>query len=282
MRHLLLLLLPALASGATTSERSASQIQYATDQNVVPVYEGWTRNADGSATMTFGYMNRNYEEELDLPVGADNRFEPGDADRGQPTHFHLRRQMFVFEVIVPKDWGSKELVWSLTAHGRTDRAYAALKPDYELSDVVVRENRLQDMGQGGGEPNTRPTIRLNGASRRSIAASAPVSLTVSVGDDGFPTPRPSRRPSGAPPRLPKPNPITQAVVKPNPEVGLTVTWVHYRGPGKVTFNPASPPISGGNATTTAAFSQPGTYVLRAYADDSVLTASTDVTVVVTP
>jgi hypothetical protein len=50
----------------------------------------------------------------------------------------------------------------------------------------------------------------------------------------------------------------------------------------VTFNPASPSIRAGNATTTAAFSQPGTYVLRAYADDSVLTASTDVTVVVTP
>ena len=154
MRHLLLVLLPALVSGAT-SER-ASQIQYAIGQNVVPVYEGWTRNPDGSATMIFGYMNRNYEEELDIPVGADNRFEPGDADRGQPTHFHVRRQMFVFEVVVPKDWGNKDLVWSLTAHGRTDKAYGSLKPAYELSDVVIRENRLQDMGQGGGEPNTRP------------------------------------------------------------------------------------------------------------------------------
>jgi hypothetical protein len=282
MRHLLLLLLllPALASGAT-SERG-SQIQYAIGQNVVPVYEGWTRNPDGSATMTFGYMNRNYEEQLDIPVGADNRFEPGEADRGQPTHFHVRRQMFVFEVVVPRDWGSKELVWSLTAHGRTDKAYATLKPDYELSDVVVRENRLQDMGQGGGEPNTRPTIRLDGAVRRSTGVSTPVSLAVSVADDGFPTPRPSRRPSGAPPRVPKPNPVTQAVVKPNPEVGLTVTWVHYRGPGTVSFNPASPSIRDGKATTTAAFSQPGTYVLRAYADDSVLTASTDVTVDVRP
>ena len=106
-----------------------------------------------------------------------------------------------------------------------------LTPAYELSDVVVRENRLQDMGQGGGEPNTRPTIRLEGAPRRSVAVATPISLTVAVGDDGFPTPRPSRRPSGAPPRVPKPNPITQAMVKPNPEIGLTVTWVHYRGRG---------------------------------------------------
>jgi hypothetical protein len=49
----------------------------------------------------------------------------------------------------------------------------------------------------------------------------------------------------------------------------------------VTLTPASPPISAGNATATATFSEPGTYVLRAYADDSVLTASADVTVVVT-
>jgi len=275
-----LLLLPALALGTTAD--AASQIQYATGQNVVPVYEGWTRNPDGTATMIFGYMNRNYEEELELPVGGDNRFEPGEADRGQPTHFYVRRQMFVFEVIVPKDWGGKELIWSLTAHGRTDKAYGSLTPPYELSDVVIRENRLQDMGQGGGEPNKAPIIRLAGASRRSSRVSAPVSLTVSVSDDGFPTPRPRRVVSGGPPRAPRPNPVTQAVVKPNPEVGLTVTWVHYRGPGNVTITPASPSISAGNATTTATFNQPGTYVLRAYADDSVLTASTDVTVVVTP
>jgi hypothetical protein len=105
---------------------------------------------------------------------------------------------------------------------------------------------------------------------------------VSISDDGHPTPRPRRVPSGGAPRAPRPNPVTQAVVKPNPEVGLTVTWVHYRGPGQVTFAPASPPISAGTATTTATFSKPGTYVLRAYADDSVLTASTDVTVVVRP
>ena len=29
--------------------------------------------------MVFGYMNRNYEELLDVPVGAQNKFEPGEA-----------------------------------------------------------------------------------------------------------------------------------------------------------------------------------------------------------
>jgi hypothetical protein len=274
VRALFVVLLSAFTCGATDN-----QVQYATGQNVVPVYEGWKKNPDGSVTMMFGYMNRNYEEQLDLPVGEANRFEPGDADRGQPTHFFNRRQMYVFEVVVPAEWGNRDLVWTLTAHGRTDRAFGSLKPDYELSDVVIRENRIQDMGQGGGEPNKAPTIALVGPPRRNTGVAEGVSLVVSVDDDGFPTPRP-RRTGGGSGHEPKPNPVTQAVVNPRPDVGLSVTWVHYRGAGTVTFSPASPPITAGRATTTATFSRPGSYVLRAYADDSVLTATTDVTVVV--
>ncbi len=278
-RRLVTALLAAAALGAGGAFAD-TQIQYATGQNVVPVYEGWKKNPDGSTTMVFGYMNRNHEEELDVPVGDANRFEPGDGDRGQPTHFFTRRQQFVFEVVLPPDWGKQDLVWTLTANGRTDKAYGSLLPGYELSDVVIRENRIQDMGRGGGEPNRAPAIALDGAARRTVAVGEAINLVVSVSDDGFPTPRPRRTGSGAAAREPKPNPVTQAVVKPQPEAGLSVTWVHYRGAGKVTFERPSPSISGGRATTTATFSRPGTYVLRAYADDSVLTAATDVTVVV--
>src|SRR5262245_18627519 len=73
-----------------------AQTRYAAGQDVVPAFEGWERNPDGSFNMVFGYMNRNYEEEIDLPVGPDNTIEPGSADQGQPTHFYVRRQQFVF------------------------------------------------------------------------------------------------------------------------------------------------------------------------------------------
>ena len=281
-----LLAVAAIGAGDAVAE---SQIQYATGQNIAPAYEGWWQNPDGTYTMVFGYMNRNYEEELDIPIGDTNRFEPGNPDRGQPTHFYLRRQMYVFEVVVPADWGTKDLIWTVTAHGRTDKAYGTLVRAYELSDFVVRENRLHDMGVGGGERNRRPTITLTGAARRTATLSEPLTLAVTAADDGFPTPRPPRRRPSPPPttaaapapaRAPRPNPVTQAVVRPQPEVGLTVTWIHYRGAGKVTFDPQSQPVSGGTTTTKASFSQPGTYVLRAYADDSVLTTTTDVTVVV--
>src|SRR5687768_6370976 len=64
---------------------------YSRGQNVSPAFEGWEENADGSFSFVFGYMNRNWEEELDVSAGAENSFSPGSADRGQPTHFLPRR-----------------------------------------------------------------------------------------------------------------------------------------------------------------------------------------------
>src|SRR5262252_1587021 len=96
-----------------------AQVRYATGQNVAPVFEGWERNADGSFNFVFGYMNRNYEEEVDIPIGPNNSFSIGpdrgagapglNIDQNQPAHFYARRQQFVFKVRVPKDWGKKDL-----------------------------------------------------------------------------------------------------------------------------------------------------------------------------
>ena len=48
-------------------------------------YEGYLPNPDGSFDLLFGYMNRNFEEHLYVPIGPDNTFEPAPIDRGQPT-----------------------------------------------------------------------------------------------------------------------------------------------------------------------------------------------------
>ena len=48
------------------------QTQFSTGQDVVPVYEGWLRNKDGTFTFVFGYFNRNWKEELAIPAGPDN------------------------------------------------------------------------------------------------------------------------------------------------------------------------------------------------------------------
>src|SRR5271165_5953395 len=113
---------------AALASPGLAQTRYASGQDVVPVYEGWERNPDGSFNMVFGYMNRNYEEQMDIPVGPDNNISPGDPDQGQPTHFYRRRQQFIFKVKVPKDWGKKDLVWTLTSRGKTENAYGTLSP----------------------------------------------------------------------------------------------------------------------------------------------------------
>ena len=121
---------------------------YHSGQNLQPVFEGWEQNADGSFNMVFGYLNRNYEEELNIPVGPNNFLEPGNLDRGQPTYFYPRRQRVVWRARVPADWGDKELVWTVTAHGRTDSAVGWLVPEQIIDDQVIAMNR-----SGGGAPD---------------------------------------------------------------------------------------------------------------------------------
>jgi hypothetical protein len=45
-----------------------AQESFTHGQNIAPVYEGWEQNADGSFNLVFGYMNRNWEEEIDVPL----------------------------------------------------------------------------------------------------------------------------------------------------------------------------------------------------------------------
>src|SRR5712671_827973 len=101
------------ASAQTLPPTYIPQEKFARGQDVVPSYDGFLRNADGTFTMVFGYMNRNYEEEIALPAGPDNKLEPGLPDQGQPTWFLPRRHAWVFRVKVPADWGNKELVWTI-------------------------------------------------------------------------------------------------------------------------------------------------------------------------
>ena len=141
------LLCGAVGLACVVASDAQAQLKFDRGQNVAPVFEGWERNPDGTFNMVFGYMNRNYREMPHVPVGPDNFFEPGPADRGQPTRFHVRRQQFVFRVQVPADWGDKDLVWTLTAHGRTDQAFGSLWRDWELDDGVIKANR--GMGANG-------------------------------------------------------------------------------------------------------------------------------------
>src|SRR6185503_15828228 len=131
-------LLAALALATCVASLAAqTRFTYSSGQAVSPAYEGWIYNADGTVTMYFGYMNTNWLQEFDIPVGPDNAIEPGGPDQGQPTHFYPRRSPFLFTIKVPKDLGTKELIWTLTTNGKTEKAYASLKTDYQIDNQVI-------------------------------------------------------------------------------------------------------------------------------------------------
>jgi hypothetical protein len=273
--------------------RSNAQSGMASGQNIAPVYEGWEPNSDGSFNLVFGYLNRNWEEEIDVPIGPENTLEPGGPDRGQPTHFFPRRNRFLFRVRVPGDFGTKEIVWTLTSHGRTERAYATLKPDYVIDDVVIMAN-VGAGGQLGTTPdlvgNKAPRLVLEGERTRTVKAGEPVALAAVATDDGKPRARPMPALLGGNRTLP------------NSATGLRLSWFLYRGPDAVTFDPPQTKVwedtrDGGNSPWSAGwrtpappvenrwivratFGKPGKYVLRCLAHDGGLSAFEDVTVVV--
>ena len=269
----------AVMAAVLLGSTASAQERWSRGQNIQPVFEGWERNADGSFNIVFGYLNRNYEEQPVVPVGPDNSFEPGPADRGQPTHFYNRRQQFAFKVRVSADWGDKDLVWTVTHNGRTDRAFGHLWPVWEIDAGVMLLNRGAGSAQAFAD-NQRPFIGIDGADGLEVTLPDSLEITVVAGDDGIPPPNPKFAE-----RRQRRGQKSQAVVDARnaASTGLAVTWLHWRGPGTVTFDPQVPEIGeGGRAVTRVGFSEPGTYVLQAVADDTVLVASVEVTVVVKP
>jgi hypothetical protein len=262
-----LILVGLLVSGMTLP-LSGGQEKYLRGQNIAPIFDGWEQNPDGSFNMVFGYLNRNYEEVVDVPIGPDNNFEPVAPDQGQPTRFFPRRSRFLFRVRVPGDFGNKELVWTLTAHGRTDRAYATLRPEYILDNALIEGGNI---GQRK-EHNEAPVIHVEGNDHRTTVG-RPITLTAHITDDGIP-------------KAPPPGGIEARKAK----VGLRAGWFVYRGTGTITFDPPqSQPFrrdsaafvpANGNSSVKVTFSQGGTYLLRVTADDGGLFSVRGVTVTV--
>ena len=276
------------------SPSAGAQVTYRTGQNVQPSYEGWVKNSDGSYDLVYGYYNRNEEEEPNVQVGPQNFFSPGPEDQGQPTHFYPGRQMFLFRVRVPADFGEKELVWTVTHNERTDTAIGWLGSFYEITKPVrwAQRNAAQHKPSPSEVRDLPPSIELDGPTTVTVAPTTPLDLAVLVQDDGLPGPPERRRfrrrvDGGEGPVVPlvrrTPFYLQDMVsVSSATETGLAVSWLHYRGPGAVEFKPRTVQLdkSGGRATTTASFSEPGTYVLRAVADDRIFTTPVDVTVTV--
>ncbi len=229
-------------------------------QGVTAAFEGWYPNKDGTSTILIGYYNRNLKEALDIPVGPNNRVEPGGPDRGQPTHFLPGRQWGVFTITVPKGFGDQQkLTWTLVANGKTASIPFKLDPLWVISPFVeATGNTPPFIGFSENGPFVQGPPREI-AKTLSGTVGTPVDLNVWVSDD-----------AKVPPAFEQ-----YAAVMPM----VSLVWSKFRGPGDVAFSKEKPRVDKtpfpasegqkytGKSSATATFSAPGEYLLELVAND---------------
>ena len=262
------LALVATACLATGTQVAARQLAMEplkdAGQNIYPAFEGWYQNEDGSYTLLIGYYNRNKKQTLDIPIGPENRIEPGGPDQGQPTHFVVGRGWGTIAIKVPKDFGDKKLTWTLTANGKTVSVPFGITKGYQIEPYL-------DAAMGNKPPVIKFTEKseaLTGPPKLAAAAvvsgavGEAVTLSYWVTDDGH-----EETPTGGSAAAPPPAGAAGAAGPPRrPRVSTTLT--KYRGPGTITFADATPTIEKDKVTTTATFSMPGEYWIRIEGNDA--------------
>lgn len=260
MRPLIFFVALAGAAFAQTTQRSPIEPPHNSGQGVTPAFEGWYANPDGSSNILVGYYNRNLKEVIEIPVGPNNRVEPGGPDRGQPTHFDPGRQWGVFTIKVPKGFGpDQKITWTISANGKTVSIPLSLNPLWVISPFSdATANTPPFIGfQESGPFQQGPPVGVANSATVSLQENLP--LTVWVADDA------------------KVPPSFAAFAKMIPAV--TVTWTKFRGPGAVKFAAERPKVEKvdfkapegtsftGKASTTASFGEPGEYIIEVTAND---------------
>jgi hypothetical protein len=237
-------------------------------QRVVPFFDGWYDNGDKTITLSFGFSNLNRDEVVEIPLGPDNFIEPKEYDGRQPTSFptpvvdrtegggrgpdRRERERGVFTITVPDSFKG-DVVWTLRNHGQTYRVPGRAKTGaYQLRWPMAMGSvpPLLRFNQGA-KPGRGPV----GVQADPVQASvgSPASLTIWVTDDSV--------------REKQAVAIKERDARERP--AMNVTWFKHSGPGSVAFNPPKEGIAQleGKATTSAAFTQPGEYLLRVRVDN---------------
>ncbi len=242
---------------------------------VAPFFDGWFANPDGSVTYQFGYMNRNTEEVVDIPLGEANKLElryadgttvPAEVDGIQPTRFYVysrrgfngKRERGTFAVTVPDP--STEVVWTLS---HAQRSYSvpgrATSTAYELSWGAAAFGSLRPAVRFS--PTSPESRGAEGpwAERMMASVGTPVTLSALIQDRG------------------NRYDLTDVLYVP-----VEATFIVHQGPAGVEaeFDPPSvtvePGMSAGEgavqaewgeASTQATFTAPGEYVIRVRVDN---------------
>ena len=236
--------------------------------SVSPAYDGWYTNPDGSRTYLMGYYNRNTDAEIDIPIGPDNHFEPGDPDRGQPTHFRTNRMFGMFSIVLPANTPPAErLWWVLAVNGVQQRVPINGDAVYNITPNKASEE------SPGGKYNTPPVLKFSESARgvqgavasvatavpRMAVVNQPMPLELWIEDDGLYT-NGSNTPFTRDPQM-----VELVVAK-------------YRGPAAVRVGEGLDALTtlkggkpgepyAGKASTTLTFTQAGEYFVHVTVND---------------
>ena len=260
----MLLAFVCLPSAQPSAQQLAMEPLKDSGSNIYPAFEGWYKNDDGTFTLLIGYYNRNKKEVLDIPIGPENKIEPGGPDQGQPTHFEVGRGWGTIAIKVPKDFGDKKLVWTLTANGKTVTVPFGITKGYQIEpflDAAMGNKpptiKFSETGAGltGPPPPLSAAPVVNGVVGENVA------IKYWITDDGNEEPptggsAAAPPPAGAPPQGPPRRPR------------VSTTMTKYRGPGEIKFADNTPTIEKDMVNTTATFSLPGEYIIRIEGNDS--------------
>ena len=253
----------ALVGGVLLWGQSLPEPRKKFGASVTGAFEGWFAGDKDSRGFLIGYFNRNTEQELDIPIGPNNRIEPGGPDLGQPTHFLPGRRYGMFAIPVPKNFTPEDkYTWTIFANGQFNTIPLRLNKDYVISpfsEISVGNTPPSVRFEQDGTVVQGPVAMLANAPIRKASVSTPLPLTLWITDDmkypsGTGAPRTGNRPA------------------------VTLLWSKYRGPGAVKFDKTNPPAEpsgpaneatgfNGKATTSVTFSEPGDYVLHVTVND---------------
>ena len=232
--------------------------------SVSPAYDGWHDNADGTHTFLIGYYSRNWNEEIDIPIGANNKFEPGDPIVASPRTSAEPQLGHVYGDRAEELPANEHLWWTLTVNGVTSRVGMILSPDFNITpqksseeapngSATCRRSRLSQ----GGPAIQSPVATLASAISKTATVGEAMPLELFVDDDALYTSG-TNAPMGRVPAI------------------VTATVSKYRGPGNVkaedfrfTTLKGGKPMEdwSGKANGKVTFDKAGDYVLHVLIND---------------
>ncbi len=231
-------------------------------QRVVPFFDGFYENADGSVSLSFGYSNLNATDVVEIPLGPNNFIEPKEFDGRQPTSFppvsgggptgaRRDRERGVFTVAIPATYKG-DVVWTLRHAGQTHKVPGRTKAGaYGLKWPMAMGSIPPALRFAATGPEGRGPMGIEGPALQATVGT-PLPVTIWINDD-------SKREADTIP-LKARGPARPAV---------NVVWYKHSGPGPVKFDPARTGLTElqGTVNSTATFTQPGAYMLRVRVDN---------------